>query len=250
MDFAHAAFQCAFGGFQFQNHATGDDTRLHEAFDLLAGDRGDYILAVKDAGNVRQVDKMVSADEFRTGGGHVIGIDVVEFAVGTLAKTSRYRQQIFAPEGFEKGNLDTGKITDETKAAFDIVMDQGSGGEAGGVRGGNSDCGLARCGDGGCQALVQKAAKDQHSGVAGFAVGNAQASDKLTFDAEALQCGGEKTAAAMDDKNFVAMASEVGDVLRERSSRGCVFKQSSGKFDNNPHSSPVCSWMPSIRLRF
>ena len=148
MDFAHAAFQRALGGFQFQNHAAGDDTRACTRLSICSQEMAEITFSpCKDAGNVRQIDEMVRADEFGAGGGHVIGIDVVEFAVGTLAEAGRNRQQIFAPERFEEGNLDAGKIADKTEAAFDIVVDQGSGGKAGGVRGGNADRGLACCGD-------------------------------------------------------------------------------------------------------
>src|SRR5580693_1434635 len=40
-----AAFESALGGFQFENHSTGDDTALHQAFALETGDGGENFLA-------------------------------------------------------------------------------------------------------------------------------------------------------------------------------------------------------------
>src|SRR5208282_16551 len=75
---ADAALEGALCGFQLQNHAAGDHAGMHEALDLPARDRGEDFFAVQDAGDVREIDEMVGANKFGGGGGHVIGIDIVE----------------------------------------------------------------------------------------------------------------------------------------------------------------------------
>ena len=106
MDFMHAAFERALGGFQFQHHAAGNHASLHEALDFLAGNGRDHLFAVQNAGDIGEIDQVIRADEFRASRGHVIGIDIVEFAVRALSEASGHRQQLFAPERFEEGNVD------------------------------------------------------------------------------------------------------------------------------------------------
>ncbi len=93
-------------------------------FDLLAGDRRNYIFPVEHAGHVSEIDEMVGVDEFSAGRGHVVRIDIVEFAVGALAEARRNGKQIFAPEGFEERGIYASEIADETEAALHIVVDQ------------------------------------------------------------------------------------------------------------------------------
>ena len=49
--------------------------------DLFAGNGGENFVAIEDAGDIGEVHEMVCFDEFGAGRGHVIGVDVVEFAV-------------------------------------------------------------------------------------------------------------------------------------------------------------------------
>src|SRR5580700_1046094 len=98
MHFAYASFESAFGSFQFEHHATRNDPSLDQAFDLFAGNGGNHAFAMQNAGDVGEIDEVLRRDEFGAGGGHVVGVDVVEFAVGAQAEAGSYGQQIFAPQ--------------------------------------------------------------------------------------------------------------------------------------------------------
>src|SRR5208283_344599 len=81
VNFANATLEGALGGLQLQNHAAGDDARVHEMVDLFAGNGREDFVAIEDAGDIGEVHEVVRIDELSTGRSHVIGIDVVELAV-------------------------------------------------------------------------------------------------------------------------------------------------------------------------
>ena len=97
VNFPDATFQGALGGLEFQDHPARNHASLDEGFDLLAGDRRNYIFPVEHAGHVSEIDKMVGVDEFSAGGGHVVRIDIVKFAFGALAEARRDWKQVFTP---------------------------------------------------------------------------------------------------------------------------------------------------------
>jgi hypothetical protein len=82
----NAAFEGALGGFEFENHATGDDAALNEALALFTGDGGENFVAVKNAGNVGEIDQLIGVEKFGAGSGHVVGVDVVKLVVGAEAE--------------------------------------------------------------------------------------------------------------------------------------------------------------------
>src|ERR1700732_3483887 len=77
MHFADAAFEGAFGSFEFEHHAARYNTGLHEALDFFPSYGGENFIAVENAGHVSEIDQAVCAEVLRAGSGHVIGIDVV-----------------------------------------------------------------------------------------------------------------------------------------------------------------------------
>jgi len=85
-DFADAAFDGALSGFELENHAARNDAALDQAFNLLAGDDRENSLPIENAGDVREIDQLISAEIFRAGGGHVVGVDVVQLIVRTQAE--------------------------------------------------------------------------------------------------------------------------------------------------------------------
>ncbi len=54
----------------------------------------------------------------------------------------------------------------------------------------------------------------------------------------------------MDDEDFVAASGKLRHMLREVANHRGIFQQSAREFDDNSHRSPVCSSIPSVRLRF
>src|SRR4029077_15961541 len=86
--------------------------------------------------------------------------------------------------------------------------------------------------------------------VAGFPVRHTQPGNKFALDAHALERRGEETPAARDDAQLVAFFRQRGDLANQGATEGVIFEQSSGKFDDNFHSSAVCSLIPSMRLKF
>ena len=90
-----SAFKSALGCFQLQDHAARDHARFDEVINLFAGQRGDHFLAVQNARDIGEIDQMIGADEFRASRGHVVGVDVVELAIGAKPEASGNRQQSF-----------------------------------------------------------------------------------------------------------------------------------------------------------
>src|ERR1700676_4667264 len=203
----------ALGSFEFQNHAAGDDPRLHEMVDLFAGDGGKNFFAVEHACDIREIDEVIGCGEFGAGRSHVVRVDVVKLVVGAQSEAGGYRKQFFAPQRFEEANVDTGQVAHEAEPAFDIVVHQRGGGKTGGIRGGNSDCRLALGGDGGGEAFIQQAGEKHDRGVAGFPVGDAKGGNKFACNAHALKGGGEKTAAPVDDQDLMSVASKSCNVV-------------------------------------
>src|SRR5260221_496276 len=153
--FADPAFEGAFGSFELENHAAGNDTRLHEALNLFPSHGRETLVAVENAGNVGEIDQTLRTEVFGAGGGHVIGIDVVQLIVGPETEARSNGNEAFAPERFDEGIIEAGEIADETEAAFDFVVNHRLGAEAGGIGGGNTDGRRAFGGNGGGKALVQ-----------------------------------------------------------------------------------------------
>ena len=128
------------------------------------------------------------------------------------------------PERFDELRVQPGEIADEAEAACDFVVHHGLREKALRIRGGDTDSGLAFGGDRGGELLVQKTGEDHDGDVARFAVGDAQPGNEFAFDGHALERGGEKTAAAMHDENFVAFTRERGDLARQALHQGVVFE--------------------------
>ena len=193
---------------------------------------------------------MICPDKFRAGGSHVIGINVVEFTVGSKPETSCDGKKSFPPERFEQRGVDAGEVADKTEAAFDIVVNQRSGSKAIRVRGADADGRMAGSRNGSCQTLVEQAGKDHDRDVARFAIGNPKSADELALDAEAFERFGKKAPAAVDDKDLVSAFGKSSDMGGKIVDESGFFKQGTRKFDNDFHSRPVCSFIPNITFRF
>ncbi len=208
---------------------------MNQALDLLAGDGGENSFPIEDAGNIREIDQLIGAEIFGAGSSHVVGVDVVQLIARAQAEARSDGQKPLAPERFDERCIQSGEVTDEAKAAFDFVVNHGLGDETASIRGRNADSGLSRRGDRRGQPSIQQSGKDHDRHIARFTVGDAQAGDELAFDSHALESGGKKPAATVDDEYFVAPPRERRDLLRERAHRGVVFEQCSSEFDYDSH---------------
>ncbi len=73
--------------------------------------------------------------------------------------------------------------------------------------------------------LFRSPAKTDHDrDIAGFAIGDAEASDKITLDAHALERGGEEAAATMNDENFMTLLRQARDLPGQGANGGVVFE--------------------------
>jgi hypothetical protein len=234
-NFADAAFEGTLGSFQFENHAAGNDAALNEALDLLASDCGKDSFAIENAGDVGEIDQLVSAEKFGTSSGHVIGVDVIKLVIGAETEAGSDGNEAFAPEGFDESAVQPSEITNESEAAGDFAVGHRLRQETLSIGGGNANRRIAFGGDGGCEALIQKACEDHHSGIASLTIGDAEAGDKLALDAHALQSFGKGTTAAMHHKDFVTFEGESGDLTSQRAHGGFVFEQCSSELDDSFH---------------
>lgn len=234
-------FQSALGGFEFQDHAARNCAILHEGFDFVARDGGDYFFSLQNTRDVGEVDELIGIEIFGASGGHVVGVDVVQLVVRTDAEAGGDGDEIGAPKRFDERRVHSGEITDETEASDNFVVHERFGAKDLCVGSGDADGGLARGGNRGRKLFVQKTSEDHDSDVTRFAIGDAETVDELAFDAEALERARENSAAAMDDEDFVALLGEGGDLRSQFANDGVRFEQSPCEFDHEFHCSPVVS---------
>src|ERR1700722_19048167 len=82
MNFSYAASQSALRGFKLQNHSARDFIPADEIFDFTATNGTQNFFSVENARDIGEKNETVGLDEFRGGCGHMIGVNVIEFAVG------------------------------------------------------------------------------------------------------------------------------------------------------------------------
>jgi hypothetical protein len=151
---------------------------------------------------------MIGPQIFRASRSHVIGINIVEFAIRAEAQTGGDGHQAFLPESIEKLGIRAGQVADITEAALDTVVHQRLGGEALRIRRGNSHSGLTSRRDCRRQLFIQKSGKNHYRNVARFAICNPQSGDKFALNSQALQRRSKDAAATVDHKYFVTAAGQ------------------------------------------
>ena len=213
----------------------------NQVFDFGSAQGAKNFFAVKHAGDVREENQAVGADEFSGGSGHVIGVDVVKLAVGAQAQAGGDGNQPDAPERAEKIDIYFREIADEAEAAFLLIDLHGFGEKAGGVRGADADGRLSGERNRAGQFFIEQAGENHHGCVARFAIGDAQAIDETAGDAHARERGGEDFSAAVDHEQFVARAREFSDLPRDRLHVFVALEQRARDFDYDSHSNPAVS---------
>src|SRR5450755_4274769 len=89
--FRNSSSQCAFRGFEFQDHSTGNFIVANQLLYLAATNDSQHFFAIEDAFNVSEKDQAVRLDKFGGGSGHVIGVDVVNLTIGAQPETGSDR---------------------------------------------------------------------------------------------------------------------------------------------------------------
>src|SRR5262245_7194883 len=137
-DFAHATLNGALGGFEFQDHASGNDPALDEAIDFSAIDGGKNSLAIEHACDVGEIDQLVGIKKLRASRRHMIRVDVVELVVCAYTEAWRYGQQPLAPQRLDELQVHASEVPNVAQAAFHFVVHYGLSKETTRVRRRNS----------------------------------------------------------------------------------------------------------------
>src|ERR1700722_1928449 len=241
MHFAHAAGQSALRGFKLQDHSARHFIPAYEIFDFTTANGAQNFFSVENAGDIGEKNQTVGLDEFRGGCSHMIGVNVVEFAVGAKSQTRGDRNDLGAPKRAKKINIYFGKIADESKAAFAFTDLHGLGQKACSVGSADAHCRLPRKRDGSGKTLIQQAGKNHYGGIASFAIGDAQPVDEMAGNSHALQRAGEDFSAAVNYEHFISGAREFADLPRDLLYCLRTFKKSARNFYYKSHSNPAVS---------
>src|ERR1700736_5327885 len=113
-NFRYTSCERAFGSFKLQDHSTGNLVPADEVFNLCPTDGAQHLVAVEHARDVGEENQTVGADELRCSCRHVIGIDVVKFAISAEAQAGSDWDKPGAPERTQKIDVDFGEIADES----------------------------------------------------------------------------------------------------------------------------------------
>src|SRR5262249_36399716 len=133
--------------------------------------------------DVGEIDEPLRLQVLGAGRRHVVGVDVVELAIGAETQAGGHRHHPPAPERFEEFQVDASQVADKAKPAGHLVMYHRFRQEACGVTCTNADGRVASFGNGCGEALVEQATQHHDSDVAGFAVGDTQAIHEAALDA-------------------------------------------------------------------
>ena len=103
------------------------------------------------------------------------------------------------------------------------------------VAAGEAHRGLAALVERGDEGLVDAAAEDHEGGVAGFGVGDAEAGYEFRLLAHLFEQAGELDAAAVHERDAVAVFGEVSDGAGAAGEEGRVFECGASEFDYEFH---------------
>ena len=181
------------------------------------------------------------------GGGHLVGVDVVVFAVEAEGDGGDDGNSVHLPDSFKPFGVGGGDFADEAEVGGSLLL---AGAEdmavaAREAHGGDAD--LAERGD---ERLVDAAGEDHERGVAGFGVGDAEAGDELALLAHLGERPGKLDAAAMDDGDLVTILHEIVDSAAAEQEDGGIFECDAPKFDDEFQSRPSSSFQPQMMFIF
>ena len=220
-------------GLELGEHASGDDRGFFEFGDL--GEREpahDFAVGALDAGDVGEEDEGVGVGADGAGGGHLVGVDVVVFAVEAEGDGGDDGDGAHLPDGVEPTWVGGGDLADEAEVGVGLFLTCA---EDVAVASGEAHGGLADLSERGDEPFVDAAGEDHEGGVAGFGIGDAEAGDELALLAHLGEGAGELDAAAVNDGDLVAIGDEVKDGPGTEVEKLGLFEGGTAEFDDEFH---------------
>ena len=98
--------------------------------------------------------------------------------------------------------------------------------------------------------LIQLPGQHHHGHIAGLRIGDAQSVDEGGLATQLLQRAAKRRAAAVDDHQLVAFATQAGNRLGELVDQFFVVERRATDFDHQLHCNPSFSSKPNIRFMF
>src|ERR1700759_4319531 len=121
--------------------AAGDDLRFFHGGNLREGEPAhDVAVGPFDAGDVGEEDEGVSLRADGAGGGHLVGVDVVIFAIETEGNGGDDGNGAHGPDSFEPTRIGGSDLADEAEVGISFFL---AGAEDVAVSAGETDRGLA-----------------------------------------------------------------------------------------------------------
>ena len=136
------------------------------------------------------------------------------------------------PDGVEPLGVGGGDFADEAEVVLGLLL---ACAEDVAVAAGEADGGDAELRERGDECLIDAAAEDHERSVAGLGVSDAEAGDEFGLLAHLGKEFGELHAAAVDERDLVALAREIGDGLCADLEELGLFKGGSAEFDDEFH---------------
>jgi hypothetical protein len=153
-----------------------------------------------------------------------------------------------SPDRLNPARLDGANLSDVSKVAAVALFFARANRAA--VAATEADRRLARGSDRRNQPFVHHAGEHHQRHVARFGVGDAQAVDEFAFLAEPLHRAGEFHAAAVDDRDLVAVARQLNNGVRALAQDFRIVERGSSDLDDDPHCNPSASFHPYITFMF
>ncbi len=220
-------------GVELGQHASGDDRGFFKFSGLRQREPAqNRAVGPFDAGNIGEEDERVGLGADGAGGGHLVGVDVVILAVEAEGDGRDDGDGTHLPDGFEPARVGRGNLADEAEVGVGLLF---ACAEDVAVAAREPHGGLADLAERGDEPLVDAAGEDHEGGVAGFGIGNAEAGDELALLAHLGERAGELDAAAVDDRDLVAVRDEVEDGLGAELEELWLFKGRAAEFDYEFH---------------
>src|SRR6266852_6229175 len=200
----HALFQGLSTGLQLGQHAAADDRTSGQVSVLLgAQPRNHGSLLVLHPSEVSQKDECIRVAGSGAGGSHLVGVDVVVFAVGAERQRTEDGNTSLLPDRFQPGRIDKTNLADKSQVAtFNVLL---ASAEALAICAAKADCGRSSQLDRSNYLLVDDTAENHQGNVPSLGVGNAQAVYELALFSQPVQQARQCAAAAVNDGHVVTI---------------------------------------------
>src|SRR5271165_1891444 len=181
-------------------------------------------------------------------GRHLIGINVVVFAVSPESERRENRNAALLPQRFDPAGLGKADFTDESEIISSHQFLAGAEGHA--VSAAEADSRHSGSLNRSHHSFVDQPAEHHEGDIASFRVGDPKAAHKLALFPEPLQHLRQRPAAAMYHGHAMAILSQFSDRFGALAQNESILERRSTDFDYDCHCSPSSSAQPYIRFMF